>query len=214
MKGIEKMQELMSYLNGIGFEGLSMLWLILPLMVFLVLMYIVYKIVSFIVSMIVVVVLLACFVGYFAFDSDVSWKNLSSLSNNTTDMLIVGKGDGCSVYAANRDVHEVIHIQGWKVHLGACEKANERLNILANKDGFKKLAKGSKDAPDCPMSLVTNRSQFYIEMALLMNTNTCETPQEFGKVIERLNKEEKEDKSTLKKLKDEVLDFVVKDIMK
>lgn len=207
------MSELLSYLNNLGLEGMNALWLVVPLLVLLFVGYLIYKVISFVVSVLITLLLLTVLVGYFLVDSDVSWSNLKSLNNKTTDMMIVGNGEGCLIYAANRDVQELLKIDGWKNYLKACDKAVEKLENISKEDGFKKLTLSTKDNPACPMVLTTNRSQLYLEMAIKTQKSDCSYKEDFTEIIDRLNKEDKNDNGTLKKIKDTVLDFVVKDIL-
>lgn len=207
------MSELLNYLNSLGFDGVNTLWLLVPIVVFLFVGYLIYKVISFVVSIVITLALLIFLGGYFLVDSDVNWSNLKLLNDNTTDMMIVGDGDGCLIYAANREVQELLSINGWKKYLKACDKAVEKLEDISKKEGFKKLSLSMKDNPSCPMVLVTNRSQLYLEMAIKIQKNDCLYKEDFKEIIERLNKEEKNDNGTIKKIKDTVLDFIVKDIL-
>lgn len=208
------MNELVNYFNSLGIEGASTLWLLMPLMALLVVGYVAYKIISFIVSIIVMLLLFVAVAGYFMMESDVNWRNLNALNNKTTDMLIVGKGESCVIHAANRDVQEKLDIKGWKTYFNACEKATEKLNIIAKQEGYKKMEKISKETPDCSLLLVTDRGQLYLEMLVHVNNNQCNSSEKFKEIINRLNSEEKENNGTLKKIKDGIIDFVVKDVMK
>lgn len=207
------MSELLNYLNSLGLDGMNILWLLVPIIVVLFVGYLIYKVISVIVSIVITLALLIFLGGYFFVGSDVNWKNLKLLSDNTTDMMIVGHGNECLIYAANREVQEVLSINGWKKYLNACNKAVERLEDISKKEGFKKLSLSIKDNPSCPMVLVTNRSQLYLEMAMKSQKSDCSYKEDFKEIIERLNKEEKNEQGTLKKVKDTVLDFLVKDIL-
>lgn len=198
---------LIAMFNSLGTDGLGIFVL---LIVFVVLGFVLFKILSFIVTTVLMIVALVAFGLFVVFGTDVNIKNWAELKNNATDILIVGQGQGCSIYMANENIFEELKIDGWKIYLGACDTAKENLNKKVDEEGFQKLIKTKENVATCPMAMATSRSQLYLEMIVPMKTNDCSTPLVFKEKVLKLNDEKKNGNKVFNDIKEKVLDLIVK----
>lgn len=181
-------------------DRLNVVWGIILLVVFLIFVYMLFKFISFLVSVVITMVVLGVISLYLLNNKELSVGNFYQLNSKTTEILLVGKDEGCEVYWFNEKVSEYFDISDWKVKLQLCEKAKKKVLELEKDDTFRKLMLRNSDNPDCPMVFLTSRNRVFNMMEKEFENKNCKIPQILMEIVKDENENKKEEGFNLKDL--------------